>query len=133
VSNAGPDALAAGNRFRLFVAGGYSGSFSNLVLPSLAPSLTWRNDLAVDGSITVVALPSPGFSTVSLSGTNLILAGTNGAPNAAYAVLTATNVALPLSNWASLLTNQFDASGGFTLTNAIDAGIPQRFFQLRTP
>ncbi len=133
VTNLGPDALSAGDRFRLFVASGYSGSFTNLVLPPLAPGLTWRNDLAVDGSITVVMATSPGFSVITLSGTNLILAGTNGPPNANYTVLTATNVALPLSNWVSIATNQFGAGGQFNFTNSIAPGEPQRFFHLRTP
>jgi hypothetical protein len=63
----------------------------------------------------------------------VLLSGTNGAPCADYAVLTATNVVLPLSNWVSLVTNQFNGSGGFSFTNSIVPGIPQRFFQLRTP
>jgi hypothetical protein len=133
VSNSGPDALVAGDRFRLFAASAYLGSFSNLSLPPLGPGLGWRNDLTVDGSITVVAVSSPGFSAISRAGTNVVIAGTNGTPNAPYAVLAATNVALPLSNWVSLATNQFNAGGGFTFTNSIAPGIPQRFFQLRTP
>jgi len=39
------------------------------------------------------------FSSIKLSGTNVILSGTGGTPNAPYAVLTATNVTTPLSNW----------------------------------
>ena len=133
VTNLGPTALAAGDTFQLFSATAYAGSFGSLTLPPLPSGLGWTNKLLVDGSIAVVAISPPGFSAVSLSGTNLILAGTNGPPNANYSVLAATNVALPLSNWLSIATNQFDSSGGFSFTNAIAPGIPQRFFQLLTP
>ena len=68
-----------------------------------------------------------------LTGTNLVFSGTNGTPGASYAVLTATNVTLPLSNWVSLVTNQFSASGQFTFTNGIAPTDPQRYFRLRTP
>jgi hypothetical protein len=47
--------------------------------------------------------------------------------------LAATNVALPVSNWVSVGTKQFDAAGNFSFTNAIVPGIPQRFFRLEVP
>jgi T5SS/PEP-CTERM-associated repeat protein len=131
VSNLGPTTLAIGDRFPLFSATSYAGAFSVVSLPSLPAGLNWMNKLLVDGSIEVVA--SPKFTNVTLSGTNVVVSGTGGTPNAPYAVLTATNVVLPLSNWASIATNQFDPGGGFTFTNGIDPGIPQRFFGIRTP
>ena len=85
------------------------------------------------GSIEVIAATSPGFASISRSGTNIVITGTNGPPNAPYAVLTATNVALPLSNWFILRTNQFGPGGAFAFTNAIAPADRQRFFQLRTP
>jgi hypothetical protein len=45
----------------------------------------------------------------------------------------APNVALPSSNWVSLLTNQFGAGGGFSFTNGIAPGELQRYFRIRTP
>ena len=63
----------------------------------------------------------------------MIISGNNGTSNAFYAVLASTNVTLPLSNWVSLVTNQFDSSGNFSFTNAIVPGIPQRYFRIRTP
>lgn len=123
VTNRGPDALAPGDRFRLFEAGGFSGSLSNLILPPLGAGLAWRTNLLVDGSIDVVSLAPPGFSSVSLAGTNLVIAGTNGPANGSYTVLSSTNVALPLSDWVSLVTNQFDASGGFIFTNAVGRSV----------
>jgi len=85
----------------------------------------------VDGSIEVIA--GPIFSGIMLSGTNVVMSGSNGPPNALYTVLTATNVTTPLSNWVSLDTNQFDTSGNFIFTNAISPAFPRRFFILRVP
>jgi T5SS/PEP-CTERM-associated repeat protein len=123
--------LTLGDRFQLFSAGAYAGSFSALTLPPLNSGLEWTNKLMVDGSIEVVAAP-PKFAGITVSGTNVILTGTNGTPNAPYAVLTATNLALPLSNWTSIATNQFGPSGNFSFTNGISFGVPQRFFRIRT-
>jgi hypothetical protein len=133
VSNLGPTALAAGDRFPLFSASSYGGGFTNIILPPLASGLDWTNKLLVDGSIEVVSVPLPGFASIAVSGTNVVMSGTNGAAGGNYSVLTATNVATPLSNWVSIATNQFESSGNFSFTNAIIPNEPERYFQLRTP
>ena len=133
VTNLGPTALAAGNKFKLFDAPFFTDSFLSVTLPPLAPGLNWTNTLTLDGSIQVVGIPLPVFASISVSGTNVIISGTNGPPNAPYAVLTATNVTLPLSNWVSIATNQFDSSGSFSFTNGIVSGELQRYFRIRTP
>jgi len=133
VTNLGSTALAAGDRFQLFSAAPFAGTFATIALPPLGTGLAWVNNLLVDGSIEIVAARQPGFASIRLSGGNVILAGTNGTANATYTVLAATNVALPVANWVSLATNRFDASGHFSFTNLIVPEIPQRFFQLRTP
>ncbi len=133
VTDVGSDVLSAGDRFVLFPGMPYIGAFTTLHLPPLTPGLAWANNLSVDGSIAVVAGGQPGFASIRLSGTNVILAGTNGTPNGTYTVLAATNVALPLASWTSLATNPFSPSGAFSFTNAIVPGISQRFFRLSTP
>lgn len=135
VVDIGTDVLAAGDRFQLFSATPLVGSFTSITLPPLAPGLTWTNRLAVDGSIEIVPLvvSQPNFSTIGVSGTSVIVSGTNGTPGADYTILTATNVTTPLSNWVSVATNQFGVGGGFAFTNAIVPGVPQRFFRIRTP
>ncbi|HEX5223254.1 MAG TPA: GH25 family lysozyme [Verrucomicrobiae bacterium] len=54
VTNLGPSVLLPGDRFQLFIAGSYSGTFASLTLPSLPATLSWTNKLSVDGSIEVV-------------------------------------------------------------------------------
>ena len=77
----------------------------------------------------------PAIISTVLSGTHLVLNATNGIAGRTYAVLTSTNVALPLRQWAPIQTNVLNASGAFllTVTNAVVAPNRQRFFVLQTP
>jgi autotransporter-associated beta strand protein len=55
VTNRGPGTPAAGDSVILFSAGGYSGSFATVTLPSPVPGLSWDlSNLVVNGSITLV-------------------------------------------------------------------------------
>lgn len=59
VTNAGPDALAAGNTFQLFSATTYSGTFTTVNLPTLTGGLVWNSSkLYVTGTISVNTPPS---------------------------------------------------------------------------
>jgi hypothetical protein len=68
-----------------------------------------------------------------IGGTNVILAATNGPNGGLYYLLESTNVALPLSSWVRLATNNFNGSGAFNITNAITPGIPKEFFDIQLP
>ena len=59
ISNSGASALVAGDRFELFGANGYSGAFTNILLPPLAAGLQWTNKLNVDGSFEVITYQPP--------------------------------------------------------------------------
>jgi T5SS/PEP-CTERM-associated repeat protein len=59
VNNVGPDALALGDRFRLFNATSYAGNFSSISLPGPGLGLAWTNKLLVDGSLEVVSNQIP--------------------------------------------------------------------------
>jgi T5SS/PEP-CTERM-associated repeat protein len=56
VTKIGPTALSGGDRFQLFSATSYGGSFTTLTLPSLNPGLSWTLKLSVDGSIEVTGI-----------------------------------------------------------------------------
>jgi len=75
----------------------------------------------------------PSFSLVTVAGTNLILSGAGGATTGIYYVLSTSNLTLPQSQWLRLATNHFDATGRFSLTNAMSAPLPPWFFQLQLP
>jgi hypothetical protein len=50
-----------------------------------------------------------------------------------YYLLASTNIAMSFSNWTRLLTNQFDNSGNFNFTNAMNPDSPQNFYRLQLP
>ena len=124
--------LAVGNSFQILNAPSYAGSFT--ITPSApGPNLAWdTSQLNTFGIINVVAgVSAPVISSTKISGGNLIFSGTGGTANGSYAVLTTTNIATSLANWPSLVTNQFDAFGAFSVTNAISLGTPQRFYSIK--
>jgi len=103
-----------------------------------SPSLIVTNSLgltlaAAGPAITVY--PPLTLTGISLSGTNLMLTGTNGVFGLTYSVLTSTNLALPLSQWTPLATNTWSANGHFnlTVTNALNPPVPSRFYLLHVP
>ena len=137
VSQLDGNALAAGDSFKLFDAGSYTGAFANVTLPLLPFGFAWdTNSLSTNGVIAVVSTTPPAppvISSVSLSGNNFVFAGTGGVAGTNFYVLASTNISLPLSNWTRLLTNQFDNSGNFNVTNALDTSSPQNFYKLQVP
>jgi hypothetical protein len=125
--------LTTNDAFQLFSTPG-SGAFTNIIPATPGAGLVWNtNTLTTDGTLrissSVVKLP-PHFVSLSLSGTNLIFAGTNGVMGGQYLLLTSTNVAVPLTNWTVVATNNFDGSGNFQITNGINPGAPQQFYML---
>jgi hypothetical protein len=69
------------------------------------------------------------FSSVTISGIDLIVSGSGGLAGAGYYVMASTNLgALPLASWNMISTNVFAANGQFTSTIPIAPTIPQDFF-----
>ena len=134
VTNSGATALAAGDSFKLFNAAIYSGSFATLKLPPLPAGLGWNtNNLNIGGALSVVVTAKPVIGPFSIFGNAFVFAGTGGVANANFCLLGTTNLAGPLNNWTCLLTNQFDNSGNFNFTNALNPNWPQGFYLLQLP
>ena len=57
--------LAADDTFELFDAGSYGGSFTATNLPSLGTGLAWTNQLAIDGTIKVLATVNPNPTNIT--------------------------------------------------------------------
>ena len=132
VTNIGAAVLTAGDIFTLFNAPVTTGGFNNISLPALNPGLFWSTArLAVDGTLAVVSTNSPSSSGAGFAGGNLVWQGTGGTPNWYYTVLTATNLAQPLSQWTAVYTNQFDAAGNFNCTNVIGVNVGQQYYLLK--
>jgi hypothetical protein len=81
----------------------------------------------------VTPVTRPHIVSVAISGSNLVISGTNGTPGGDYYVLAGTNVILPVSEWTRVATNVFDGNGGFQFTNHVAPGDPLRFFRLQLP
>jgi hypothetical protein len=58
ITNIG-DTLVAGDTFALFNKAPTSGSFASVTLPTLTAGHTWQNNLAVNGTLTVLGPPPP--------------------------------------------------------------------------
>jgi hypothetical protein len=121
--------LAAGNRFEVFNATSYSGSFATIVPASPGAGLAWDTSHLSSGLIDVVAQPVIGNAT--LSGSRLVLSGTGGTANGTYYLLMATNLTTPLTNWVPVATNTFDAFGNFIVTNAVGSGNSRQFYRIK--
>jgi autotransporter-associated beta strand protein len=125
--------LAAGDSFKLFNAATYTGTFT-AITPAPGAGLAWDATGLSNGTIKVIAAATPPtIGKITVSGGNVIISGSNstGSPGT-YHILTATNVALPLSSWTVLTNGNFDNSGNFSSTNAVGSSAHQ-FYILQTP
>jgi autotransporter-associated beta strand protein len=139
ISNVGLT-YADGQIFPLFPNPNYAGAFTSVIPATPGNGLAWdTNSLSIDGTLKVVTGPFTGpttnasISRATLSGTNVLIHGTNNnVPNTSfhYAVLTSTNISLPLSNWTATVTNPFNADGTFDYTNPIVPGTPRQFIDV---
>jgi hypothetical protein len=129
------DPLAAGDAIKLFSFTSATGSFTAFDPPTPGDGLVWDSStLRTDGNIRVSVAPAaqPQFSSVVLSGNQLIISGTNGSASGNYYVLASTNLALPLSSWTSIATDTF-VNGNFSFTNTIDPNLSRQFYIIQVP
>ena len=133
VTNIGPDALALGDSFRIFIASAFSGALNSIQLPPLGPGLTWTNRLLVDGSIAVILKTTPMIESFGQSGPDLVLSVTGGSPGGVFDLLASTNATLPMTNWTVVSAGNFDWLGNAALVVGIDPFANQQFFRLRVP
>jgi fibronectin-binding autotransporter adhesin len=133
VSNLGP-LLVVGDTFTLFNQPLNNGDNLSIIPPA---GVTLTNNLSLNGTLTVLSVtpvtpPQPGITGISLSGTSLVISGTNGVAGEQYHLLTSTNVALPLGQWTVLPANTFNDSN-FSITNTVNPSARQNYYILRVP
>jgi len=135
ITNMGVNSFSAGDSFKLFNAGAYSGVFANLVPAIPGVNLGWNTNGLTNGVLSIVTAPTPTprIGAVGIAGNDFILNGSNGVPNWPYYVLASTNAALPLSQWTRLATNFFDGGGRFNFTNTVNPLESQRYYLLQIP
>jgi T5SS/PEP-CTERM-associated repeat protein len=123
--------FSAGNSFRLFVAGSYTGQFNAIIPATPGPGLKWNtNQLLVDGTLRVVSVvpPSPEIIAVATTATNISLSVRGGIAYDPCYLLSTTNFLLPFSLWDRWATNYYDESGSVALTNTVGNQGFQRYF-----
>jgi rhamnogalacturonan endolyase len=84
-------------------------------------------------NVAGITTPPLQFDGISTTSAGIILSGNGGVVNGTYYVLTTTNLTTPLTNWTPIMTNQFDASGSFTITNPVSSSKPQQLYRLMLP
>ncbi len=117
--------------YPLFTYGGAL-SVGALVIGTAPVGYNYTIDSSVVGKVNII-VTAPRFGPVQSTPGSLVLTGSGGAPGSSYYLLTTTNLATPLLNWTPLLTNQFDASGNFTVTNVFQPRNRQQFYRLEVP
>jgi autotransporter-associated beta strand protein len=101
ITNVGTSALQPGDSFKLFAAAVYLGAFTNIVYPA---AYTWTNSLAVDGTVSVVAVSGPPTLQYTFSGSSLTFTWTG-----SYKLQAQTN-----SLDVGISNNWHDVAGGGT-------------------
>ena len=133
VTNAGPDAPALGDSFKLFNAGSYAGSFSATNLPALGTGLNW-NWTPASGTISVVQQvnTNPTNIVAVVGGGNISLSWPS--DHTGWRLLVQTN---NLAAGISSNTNDWMTVAGSTATNhlsiSIDAAKTTEFYRLVYP
>ncbi len=80
----------------------------------------------------VVVKPRAALGGVTLTGREMVFSGASGPAGQPYRLLTAANVALPLTNWTPVWTNVFAPDGSYSCTNALGTNAAG-FFLLVSP
>ena len=84
------------------------------------------------GAFEYASKPSPALA-LAWVGADLIFTGSGGPAGGTNYLVATTNLALAVSQWSPVATNQFDLAGNFSFTNALPAGVPQQFLRLALP
>jgi len=96
-----------------------SATFSNIVMAATSAQVGFQPALA------------PRIMDINLSGTSLSISATNGAADGSWSLLQSTNLMLPLSQWQTNCTGNFDRSGNLSANITNTATNNQEFFILK--
>lgn len=80
-----------------------------------------------------VSQKPPSITNLQIVGSILFASGTGGSASGNYYVLSSSNPALPLADWARLTTNQFNFLGNFSFSVEVNSNASQMFYALQVP
>ena len=109
-------------------AGSYSGFTFNIFANS---DYQPTNGFHVD-NILVSAASAPAITSVGLTGSNLIIQGTNGLGGNSYNILTSTNLTLPVASWSVVGSGRVFSGPTFSNSITIDPASPSSFYRIKT-
>ncbi len=121
--------LAAGDSFKLFGAGNFSGSFSALVVPPLGTGLAWNTNAFTNGVLSVVATVAPQFGSITQQADGNFAFNGTGAAFSAYGLDGATNLSAPIA-WLLITSAIANATGAFQFSDLQATNFPQRFYRI---
>ncbi|MDR3456851.1 MAG: autotransporter-associated beta strand repeat-containing protein [Verrucomicrobiae bacterium] len=131
-------ALAAGT-YTLFTYNGIGGAFNPTPVFDVAPAATAT--IVDDGSHIKLQIGAPAppaigsvdFSALVSSG-QITINGVNGKPGGSVNVLSSTNLLVPLADWTTVTSGNFDGSGNYNSgAISVNPTAPQQYFILQTP
>jgi len=76
-------------------------------------------------------VPRPQFTCLRCEGSSVVMAGTNGPPLGTFHLLATADPAAPLTQWAPVFTNQFDAAG--TFSQSMPPSSSRMFYRIEVP
>ena len=99
---------------------------------ALLVSLRTAEETDKTAKVLAAILTPPAITSIVLSGTNLVINGSNGQSGGTYDTLTSTNLAAPFNQWMPVATNVLNVSGifSFTATNVVNLTDRQRFYRI---
>jgi autotransporter-associated beta strand protein len=127
--------VTVGDRFKLFSAPTYSGTFSGITPPTPGPGLRWdTNQLAMNGTL-VVALGDvePQIETAAFDEAGLHCHGFGGAAGTGFSILSTADLSAPMESWTIEGAGVFDQDGRFDFTIQPASDAPQQFFTIKIP
>jgi len=123
--------LAAGDTFKLFNAAGYSGGFTTLLLPAPGSGLVWSTaNLAVNGTLSVIAVPAPQFTTLAPQPNGSLQFSGLGTAGITYE-LDATSNLFPPILWLMVTNAAANQTGLVQFVDFQATNFLQRFYRMK--
>jgi hypothetical protein len=108
----------------------YPANFPASWAQQVGSAFTTGSGQIIVGNVVAGPPSTPHITNIGLSGTGLSISATNGTPGGSWTLLQSTNVVLPLSQWQTNLTGNFDGGGNLSTNIANTATNLQEFYIL---
>lgn len=130
INRMGANGFSAGQKFKMFNAGSYSGGFA-AVTPAPGAGLAWdASQLAVSGTLGVVQATNK-ITGAALNGSGGVTLTFAGSAGTTWRVQATTNLASPA--WQDVSTNLIGSGGSWQFTQTNAANWPRRFYRTISP